>query len=66
MDMPEIKVPVIPEIDQMALDGVVAELSELNVNPFNVHVDVVELLRHFDNDQQAMFDLLGKLKDFLA
>jgi hypothetical protein len=42
-----------------------AELSEIRVNPFNVHVDIVELLRLLDGDQSQMFDLLGRLKDFL-
>lgn len=65
-ETPDLKVNVVPQIDQDALAFVEGQLSEIAVNPFNVHVDVCELLRHFDGDEQAMFDLLGKLKDFLA
>ncbi len=61
--VPEIRVPVIPELDVTEFVG---ELSELKVSPFNVHVDICELLRWFEGDEQAMFGLLGKLKDFLA
>lgn len=60
---PELRVNVVPELDMSVIEG---QLEEIKTNPFNVHVDVVELLDHFDGDEAAMFGLLGKLKDFLS
>ena len=35
-------------------------------SPLNVYVELIDLLREFDGNQEQMFDFLGKVKDLLA
>lgn len=40
-------------------------LAQLSA-PLNVHVDIVDLLDHYQGDEAAMFEMLGKLKDLFG
>lgn len=52
--------------EALAFVGELMETSFSAMPPLTVHVDIVDLLDHFHNDEQLVFEFIGKLKDLLA
>ncbi len=44
----------------------IVEESTIVQSPLNVYVELIDLLREFDGNQEQMFEFLGKVKDLLA